>query len=219
MYNTSVYSNKTEMNKVAKNTYLLLALSTAFSAFMAYLNTILLIPINPIILLVSYIALLFLTHKFKDSGFGIVLVFAITGLLGFSLGPILQHYLVSVPNGSQIVGQAFFGTAITFAGVSLYVKVKNPSLNEKWLPVLFWTMLVVVGLSLVNYFFLQMTILSVLISAVILFISVVYLVYQTSSILNGGETNYILATVGIFASLYNIFLSLLNLLGFANSND
>jgi len=83
---------------------------------------------------------------------------------------------------------------------------------------MFWTMIVAVGISLVNYFFLQMPILSVMLSAVILIVSVMYLVYQTHSIINDGETNYILATVGIFASLYNIFVSLLNILGFMSDD-
>lgn len=197
-------------NKVLKNTYGLLALTTAFSALMAYFNSTLGLRINPLILIAVYFGLVFFTHKFKDSSLGLIGAFAVTGWLGFSLGPILQSYL-SIPNGATIVTQSFIGTALAFIGVTAYVQIAKPQLNQRWLPALFWTMIVAVGLSLVNYFFLHMSILSTVISAVILVVSVIYLLYQTSAIINGGETNYILATIGIFASLYNIFVSLLNL--------
>lgn len=204
-------------NKVLKNTYGLLALTTGFSALIAYFNSMWNISVNPLILLAVYFGLTFFTYKFKDSALGIVGAFAITGWLGFSLGPIIQSYL-NIPNGSTIVTQAFLGTGLAFVGVNLYVQFAKPTLNMKWLPIMFWTMIVAVGISLVNYFFLQMPILSVMLSAVILIVSVMYLVYQTHSIINDGETNYILATVGIFASLYNIFVSLLNILGFMSDD-
>lgn len=216
--NTNTLSTTYESNKVLKNTYGLLALTTGFSALMAYLNTMWMISITPIIILVAYFGLLFFTYKFKDSALGLVGAFAITGLLGFSLGPILQHYITNVANGSALVMQAFLGTAITFAGVNIYVMKAKPKLNESWLPIMFWTTLVAVAIGMVNFYFLHMSILSVLLSAVILFVSVIYLVFQTNSIINGGESNYILATIGIFASLYNIFVSLLNILGFTSDD-
>jgi len=214
MNTRSVYAVN-DTNKVLKNTYGLLAITTAFSALMAYMNMFLMITITPFITLALYIGLMFITYKMKDSGWGIVCVFAITGLLGFTIGPIIQGYMA---NGSELVAQAFLGTAITFVGVNMYVAKAKPKLNESWLPIMFWTMAVAVVVSLVNYYFLQMSILSVVISAVILLISVMYLVYQTNAIINGGETNYVLATVGIFVSLYNIFMSLLNVLGFVNKD-
>lgn len=217
MNTRSVYAVN-DTNKVLKNTYGLLAITTAFSALMAYMNMFLMITITPIVTLALYIGLIFITHKMKDSGWGIACVFAITGLLGFTIGPIIQSYMANIPNGSALVAQAFLGTAITFVGVNMYVAKAKPKLNESWLPIMFWTMAVAVVVSLVNYYFLQMSILSVVISAVILLISVVYLVYQTNAIINGGETNYVLATVGIFVSLYNIFMSLLSILGFVNKD-
>lgn len=207
-----------ESNKVLKNTYGLLALVTAFSGLMAYMNTFMLIKITPILVLALYFGFVFFTYKFKDSALGILGAFAISGLLGFSLGPIIEHYMTNVTNGGTLVMQAFLGTAFTFIGVNLYVQNAKPKLNEAWLPILFWTMIVSVGLGMINYYFLNLPILSVLLSSVILLISVVYLVFQTNSIINGGETNYILATIGIFASLYNIFVSLLNILGFMSDD-
>lgn len=207
-----------EVNKTLRNTFYLLSFVTAFSGLMSYINTILLIQITPIITLALYFGLIFFTHKFKNSALGIVGAFGVAGLLGFTLGPIIEHYVTNVSNGGTIVMQAFFGTAFTFLGVNLYVQSAKPKLNESWLPILFWTMIVSVGIGLVNYYFLNLPILSVLLSSVILLVSVVYLLFQTNSIINGGETNYILATIGIFASLYNIFVSLLNLLGFLSDD-
>lgn len=215
--NTNTMYVSQDSNKVLKNTYGLLALTTAFSALMAYFNSMWMIKVTPIVLLVAYFGLMYFTYKFKDSAMGIVGAFAITGLLGFSIGPLIQHYISNVANGSTLVMQSFIGTALTFVGVNLYVQKAKPKLNESWLPIMFWTTLVAVAIGMVNFYFLQMSIISVIISAVILFVSVIYLVYQTNSIINGGETNYILATVGIFASLYNIFVSLLNLLGFSSN--
>lgn len=205
-----------EDNKVLKNTYGLLALTTGFSALMAYLNMFMLIKITPILVLGIYFGMVWFTYKFKDSSLGLLGAFAITGLLGFTLGPIIESYISNINNGGVLVMQAFLGTALTFVGVNLYVQKYKPQLNESWLPILFWTMIIAVAIGLVNYYFLNMPILSVLLSGVILLISVVYLVFQTNSIINGGENNYILATIGIFASLYNIFVSLLNILGFVS---
>lgn len=205
-----------EDNKVLKNTYGLLALTTGFSALMAYLNMFMLIKITPILVLGIYFGMVWFTYKFKDLSLGLLGAFAITGLLGFTLGPIIESYISNINNGGVLVMQAFLGTALTFVGVNLYVQKYKPQLNESWLPILFWTMIIAVAIGLVNYYFLNMPILSVLLSGVILLISVVYLVFQTNSIINGGENNYILATIGIFASLYNIFVSLLNILGFVS---
>lgn len=208
----------TDTNKTLKNTYGLLALATGFSALMAYANMQIGLKITPILLVALYFGLIWLVHKFKDTGLGIVLVFAITGLLGFSTGPLLQHYMQQIPNGNELVMQAFLGTAIIFTGINIYTAVAKPKLNEAWLPAMFWITAVAMGLGLINYYFLEMSILSVIISAVFLVFSSIYLVYQTNAIINGGETNYVLATVGIFVSLYNIFMSLLNILGYSSRN-
>jgi modulator of FtsH protease len=207
----------TDTNKTLKNTYGLLALATGFSAVMAYVNMQIGLKITPILLVALYFGLIWLVHKFKDSGLGIVLVFAITGLLGFSTGPLIQHYIQNVPNGSELIMQAFLGTAVIFTGINIYTAVAKPKLNEAWLPAMFWITAVAMGLGLINYYFLEMSILSVMISAVFLVISSIYLVYQTNAIINGGETNYVLATVGIFVSLYNILISLINILGFSRN--
>lgn len=208
----------TEENKVLKNTYGLLALTTAFSALMAYLNMSLMIKITPILLLAMYFGMVWFTYKFKDSSLGLLGAFAVTGLLGFSTGPMIEFYVNNITNGGALVAQAFLGTAITFVGVNIYVSKYKPKLNESFLPILFWTMMVAVAIGLINYYFINMPILSVILSGVILIVSVIYLVYQTNTIINGGETNYILATIGIFASLFNIFVSLLNILGFASDD-
>lgn len=200
-------------NKTLKNTMTLLTLTVLFSAAMAYINTHLLIAFSPIITIVLYFALLFAIHKTQNSGLSILFTFALTGLLGFTLGPILSLYM-QTSEGMHIVTNALIGTAATFAITSFYAYTKRPTIKGVWMSNLFWVSLVACGLSLVNYYFLQMSALSIVISAVFLFVSVFFLTYEMSAIFrNDPNVNYVLATVGIYVSLYNIFLSLLNILG------
>lgn len=206
------------VNKNIKNTLTLLSLTTAFSALMAFVNMSLGVTVTPIISIAIYFGLIFLLNKMQDSGAAILIAFALTGWLGFTLGPILNHY-AKIPNGSGIVMNAFLGTAITFIATSFYAYKKRPTISGVWMSNLFWISLVGVGMSLINYYFLHMTILSVIISLVFLAVSVFYLTFEMSRLFsNDPNMNYVLATVGIFVSLYNIFISLLNLLGFSNRN-
>lgn len=216
--NSYPYSGSGIVNKNLKNTLILLALTTAFSGLMAFVNMSLGIVVGPLFSIIVYFGLAFLLNMVRNSGAAILVAFALTGWLGFTLGPILHHY-AKIPNGSAIIMNAFLGTAITFVATSLYAYKKRPTIKGVWLSNLFWISLVGVGMSLINYYFLHLPVLSVIISVVFLAISVFYLTFEMSRIFSEDpNVNYVLATVGIFVSLYNIFMSLLNILGFANRN-
>jgi len=203
-------------NKLIRNTYMLLSMTLAFAALTAGISMSLNLP-HPgmIITLVGYFGLLFLTTKFRNSGLGIAFVFALTGFMGFTLGPILNAYL-ALPNGTQVVMMAMGGTAAIFLGLSAYVMTTRKDFS-------FMGGFLMVGIlvgflaSLAAVFF-NLQGLSLAVSAMFVLLMSGLILYQTSSIVNGGETNYIMATVKLFVSIFNLFISLLQLLGFA-SND
>ena len=207
-----------EINSVLKNTYLLLGATLCFSAFASWIAVQMNVPMmNPFIMLGVYFLLLFLVHKTANSSLGILVTFAFTGWLGFTLGPVLSHYL-TIPGGDKIIAQALGGTALLFFSLSGYVVIKKPDMS-KALPFIAIGLLVAFVMSLVNFFFLNMPLLSVVVSAVFLILSSALLMWQTSAIVNGGEKNYIMATITIFVSLYNIFVSLLQLFSFFGGDD
>lgn len=206
-----------ETNKVLKNTYFLLSLTLAFSAAVAYYSMSINAPYpNIFVVLIGFYGLLFAIHKFKDSGVGLGLTFALTGFMGYTLGPILNMYL-ALPNGGELISSAFSMTAMIFAGLSAFALVtkKDFSFLNQFVMVGFFVLL---GAMLVNIF-MQLPMLQLLIcSGFVLFSSAVILM-QTSSIVNGGEDNYILATVTLYVSIYNLFLSLLQILGIFGGDD
>ena len=203
-----------ETNKVLKNTYLLLAATLAFSAITAGAALVFNLP-HPglIITLVGYFGLLFAVHKTAHSAMGLVWVFALTGFMGYTLGPIIGAYLNFVPNGQAVVTNAFAITAVTFVGLSLYA-VKSGRRFSAMAGFLFVGILTAFLLGLVAVFF-EMPALSLAVSGMFVLLMAGLILYQTGEIVNGGEDNYILATVTLYVSLYNLFTSLLHLLGFA----
>jgi modulator of FtsH protease len=204
-------------NKVVRNTYMLLSMTLAFAALTAGVTMSLNLP-SPgfIITLVGYFGLLFLTTKFRDSAAGLGFVFALTGFMGYTLGPMLNAYL-SLPNGSQTVMMAMGGTAAIFLGLSAYVMTtrKNFSYMGGFLAV----GILVAFLAGIGAFFFELPGLSLAVSAMFVLLMSGLILYQTSEIIHGGETNYIMATVTLFVAIFNLFTSLLQLLGFANSSD
>ncbi|MDX9874094.1 MAG: Bax inhibitor-1/YccA family protein [Spongiibacteraceae bacterium] len=201
--------------KVLKNTYLLLAMTLAFSAFTAMLARSL-PPLNPWLFLIGAYGLMFLTHKLANSAWGLVSVFAFTGFFGFALGPILNAYLQSSA-GTAILTQALGGTAIAFAALSGYALVsrKDFSFLSGFIVIGF----VVLMLGVVAGLFLNIPALSLALSAGFILFASAAILYQTSAIIHGGERNYILATIGLYVSIYNIFISLLNLLTAFGGDD
>jgi len=204
-------------NRVLRNTYMLLSLTLAFSALVAGVSMALKLPHPGILItLVGYFGLLFAVTKFRDSGLGVGLVFALTGFMGYTLGPILSHYL-SLPNGTQTVMMAMGGTAAIFLGLSGYVLTTKKDFS-------FMGGFLMVGIllaflaSLAAIFF-EIPALSLTVSAAFVLLMSGFILWETSNIIHGGETNYVMATVSLFVSIFNLFTSLLQLLGFANSGD
>lgn len=198
-------------NRVLVNTYRLLGVSLAVSAGMAYLAMTMGVPRLPIFaVLGGYFGLLFAIHKFQDRDFSILLVFALTGFMGFTIGPMLNAYL-SLPNGGELVATAFGSTAVIFAGLSMYAinSKKDFSFLGQFLLV---AILAAFCAGLAAYFF-QMPALSLAVSGAFVLLMSGLILFETSRIVNGGETNYVLATVTLFVSIFNLFTSLLHILG------
>ena len=199
-------------NKVLKNTYLLLSATLGFSALMAMVSMAIGAP--PMAYLVAVIAAMvlgiFVLPRTANSTSGIGVIFLITGLLGFGLGSVLTMYL-SLPNGPQIIGTAFAGTGIIFLGLSGYALSSKRDFSFMG-GFLFAGMMVVV-LAMIGNIFLQMPALSLAVSAGIILLMSGFILFDTSRIVNGGETNYIMATYGLYLSIFNIFISLLQILG------
>lgn len=203
-------------NKVVKNTYMLLSMTLAFAALTAGISMSLNLP-HPgmIITLVGYFGLLFLTTKFRDSGLGLLFVFGLTGFMGYTLGPILNAYL-ALPNGSQVVMMAMGGTAAIFLALSAYVMTTRKDFS--FMGGFLMVGILVGFLAGLGAVFFEMPGLSLAVSAMFVLLMSGLILYETSNIIHGGETNYIMATVTLFVSIFNLFTSLLHLLGFA-SND
>lgn len=204
-------------NRVVRNTYLLLSLTLAFSALVAGATAALKLP-HPglLITLVGYFGLLFLTSRFRNSALGLAFVFALTGFMGYTLGPIVSAYL-SLPNGHQIVMTAMGGTAATFLGLSAYALVSRKDFS--FMGGFLFAGILVAFLGGLAAIFLQIPALSLTVSAAFVLLMAGLILFETGRLVNGGETNYIMATVSLFVAIYNLFLSLMHLLGFAGSGD
>ena len=204
-------------NKMIRNTYMLLSMTLLFSALTAGLSLAMRLP-HPgmIITLVGYFGLLFLTTKLRNSGWGIASVFALTGFMGYTLGPIIGYYL-RLPNGGQTVMMAMAGTAVIFLTLSGYALTtrKNFSFMSGFLMV---GILVAFLAGLAAIFF-QIPALSLTVSAAFVLLMSGFILFETSNMIHGGETNYVMATVNLYVTIFNLFTSLLHLLGFANSSD
>lgn len=207
-----------EVNKVLKNTYALLSATLLFSALIAGLSMAFNWPHPGMILtLVGYFGLLFLTTKFRNSGLGIVFVFALTGFMGLTLGPIISLYLTAVPNGDQLVMTALGGTGVIFLGLSGYALTSRKDFSFMG-GMLFAGILVAFLLGIGAAIF-SVPALSLAVSAMFVLLMSGLILYQTSQIIHGGETNYIMATVTLYVSIYNLFLSLLQLLGIFGGDE
>lgn len=217
----SAYQNDqvvvTDGRKVLRNTYMLLAMTLLFSAAVAGVSMALELPHPGLILnLVGFFGLLFLVHKTANSAFGIVSVFALTGFMGYTLGPILSMY-ANLPGGSSIIMSALGTTGLIFFGMSGWVLSTGKDLSG-WGKTLMVGVIMAFVLGLGAYFF-EMPALALAVSGMFVILMSALIAYETSNILHGGETNYILATVSLYVSLYNLFLSLLQIFGFLGSDE
>ena len=211
--NSAASSSIIATNKVLKNTYILLGMTLLFSAVTAMGSMAIGLGHGASLgmWLVSMGLLIFALPRTQNSASGLLVVFAITGLLGASLGPLLNHYLAT-SNGAALVAQALGGTAIVFFGLSGYALTsrKDFSFMGGFLMVGF---LVVILAAVANLFF-AVPAASLAISAAVILLMSGFILYDTSRIIHGGETNYIRATIGLYISIVNLFTSMLNLLGF-----
>lgn len=204
-------------NKVLRNTYLLLSATLAFSALTAGIAMALGLP-HPGVLVtfLVYFGLLYGVHRTATSAAGIGFVFVLTGFLGYTLGPIISLYLHAVPNGHSVVMNAFGITAAAFVGLSAYAVRSGRSFSFMG-GFLFVGILTAFLLGLAAIFF-SMPALSLAVSGMFVLLMAGLILFQTGQIVNGGETNYILATLTLYVSIFNLFTSLLHLLGFASDD-
>ncbi len=203
-------------HRVLRNTYFLLSLCLGFAAAVAATSVAFALP-NPGILLtlVGFYGLLWLIHRNRDSGTGILLLFALTGFMGYTLGPVIGNALHSA-HGAQTVLMALGGTAATFVALSAYALVSKRDMT--FMGGFLTAGMVVAILASLAGIFLQIPALSLAISALVVLLMSGMILFETSNIVRGGETNYVMATLSLFVSIFNLFTSLLHLLGFANKD-
>jgi len=202
---------------VLRNTYALLALTLGFSALTAGVSVALNLPHPGLLLtLAGYFGLLYLTARFRNSGTGLLMVFALTGFMGYTLGPLLSAYL-SLPNGGQLVMTAFAGTGIIFLALSGYALISRRDFSFMGSFLMIGILVAfVAGLAAV---FFDLSGLSLAVSAMFVLLMSGLILYETGNIIHGGETNYIMATVTLYVAIYNLFTSLLHLLGALGSQE
>jgi len=210
-------SSITATNRVLRNTYALLAMTLLFSALTAGISLVLNLPHPGLVMtLLGYFGLLFLTARFRNSAIGLAMVFALTGFMGYTLGPVLNAYL-SLSSGPQLVMTALGGTGIVFLGLSGYALVSRKDFS--FMGGFLMTGILVGFLAGLAAVFLEMPGLALAVSAMFVMLMAGLILYETSNIVHGGETNYIMATVTLYVSIYNLFTSLLHLLGFAGGQE
>ncbi|RMD69692.1 MAG: Bax inhibitor-1/YccA family protein [Gammaproteobacteria bacterium] len=199
------------VNKVIRNTYTLLSLTLLFSALMAGLAIATEAPPLPWwMVLIGYFGLLFLTNALRNSAWGLASVFALTGFMGYTLGPVISLYL-GLANGPQIVMMALAGTGSIFLGLSGYALVSRRDFS--FMGGFLMVGILVAFLAGIGAILFALPGLSLAVSAMFVLLMSGLILYETSQIIHGGETNYIMATVTLYVSIYNLFLSLLHLLG------
>jgi modulator of FtsH protease len=201
-----------EVNNVLKNTYILLSLTLLFCAATAGMSIAFNWPYPGLILtLVGYYGLLFLTTKFRNSALGLVFVFALTGFMGLTLGPIVSAYIKFLPNGTQLVMTAMGATGIIFLGLSGYALVSRKDFS--FMAGFLFSGILIAFLAGLGAAVFHIPALSLAVSAMFVLLMSGLILFETSQIIHGGETNYIMATITLFVAIYNLFLSLLQLLG------
>jgi modulator of FtsH protease len=204
-------------NKVIRNTYMLLSMTLLFSALTAGVSMALSLP-HPGLLLTlgGYFGLLFATAKFRDRALGLAFVFALTGFMGYTLGPILNSYL-ALPNGGQVVMTAMGATGAIFLGLSGYALTSRKDFS--FMGGFLMVGILVAFLAGLGAVLFEMPGLSLAVSAMFVLLMAGLILYETSNIIHGGETNYIMATVTLYVSIFNLFTSLLHLLGFMSGDE
>jgi len=207
----------TDSRRVLRNTYALLSMTLLFSAGIAAAGVALQWPAPGIVLtLAGYFGLLYAVHKLQNSGWALPAVFGLTGFMGYTIGPLLSKTL-SLPAGAQIVMMALAATGATFLALSAWALTTKRDFSFMG-GFLFAGMVVALLAALAAVFF-QLPTLGLVVSAMVALLSAALILFETSRIVHGGETNYVLATVGLYVSVFNLFTSLLSLFGLGGSED
>lgn len=209
--------HSSDVKRVLRNTYALLAMTLLFSAGVVVASLTLKLPAPGLVLtLVGYFGLLYAVHKLQNSGWALPAVFALTGFMGYTLGPLLTHSL-ALPGGANTVTLALAATGATFLALSSFVLLTRRDFSYMG-GFLFVGMVIALLAGLASVFF-DMPALGLVVSAMVALLSAGLILFETSRIVNGGETNYVMATVGLYVSVFNLFTSLLSLFGLGGSND
>ena len=204
-------------NRVLRNTYGLLSATLFFSAAVAATSAALKLPHPGVVLtLLGFFGLLYATTKLRNSAWGLAAVFGLTGFMGYTLGPIVSQYL-ALPNGHQVVMMAMGGTATIFVGLSAYALTTRKDFS--FMGGFLLAGILVAFLAGLGAIFFQVPALSLTVSAAFVLLMGGLILFETSRIVHGGETNYVMATVSLYVSIYNLFSSLLALIGFGSNND
>ena len=199
-------------NKLLRNTYLLLSMTLLFSAATAGIAIATNMPfMGPLLTLGGYFGLLFLTTHLRNSAWGLLSIFALTGFMGLTLGPMINAYLKFYSNGGQLVMLAMGGTGAIFLGLSAYALSTRKDFS--FLGGYVFVGILVAFLAGIGALIFNLPALSLAVSAVFIMLMSGFILYQTSAMIHGGETNYIMATIALYVSIYNLFTSLLHLLG------
>lgn len=214
-FESSAVARRTSLlgeHRVLRNTYFLLSLTLLFSAGTAAFATVThAAPVNIFIMLFLIYGLMFLTTGLRNSALGIPAIFAFTGFMGYTLGPILNHYLLTLPNGAELIMLSLGTTGIVFISLSAYVLTTRRDMNMLG-GLLFASTIAALAL-IVASIWIHTTALQLTISALFVLISSAMILYYTSALVQGGERNYIMATISLYVALFNLFLSLLQIFG------
>ena len=205
-------------SKVLRSTYRLLSATLVFSAVVALGSAALRLPYPGLLLtLAGYFGFLFLTYRLRNSAWGLLSVFALTGFMGYTLGPILSAYM-GLANGGALIATAMGTTAAVFIGLSIYARSSKAIDMLRFAPFLMVGILVAFCLGLAAAVF-QLPALSLAVSGIVVLLMSALIVYETQNIIRGGETNYIMATVTLFVSAFNLFSALLHIFGFMSGEE
>ena len=214
--NADVPNDRPDVSRVLRNTYALLSMTLLFSAAIAAASMAFKLPSPGIVItLVGYFGLLFGVYKLKNSAWALPAVFGLTGFMGYTLGPMLAKTL-AMPGGSQTIMLALAATGATFLALSAYVLKTRRDFS--FMGGFLFAGMVIAILAGLGAMFFQIPALGLAVSAMVALLSAGLILYETSNIVNGGEDNYVLATVGLYVSIFNLFSSLLSLFGFGNSD-
>ena len=204
--------SSSETNQLIRNTYLLLSMTLLFSAVTAGIAMLVKMPpLHWLLTLAVYMGLLFVTSALRNSAWGLAAVFALTGFLGLTLGPLLNAYVTIFSNGSQLIMMAFGSTAVIFLGLSGYALTTRKDFS--FMGSFLFAGILVAFLAGIGAIVFQLPGLSLAVSAMFVLLMSGLILYETSDLVHGRETNYIMATVGLYVTIFNLFVSLLQLFG------